>query len=92
MNAIDFCFSENWTNVIAFKGESGKVLIQQHDWIKSCRAVILKPGEKVRVEQYRSSCQDLFDMAIRVISLFITVHTPPLAVTSKRVLPVTVFV
>jgi hypothetical protein len=54
---------ENWTNVIAFKGESGKVLIQQHDWIKSCRAVILKPGEKVRVEQYRSSCQDLFDMS-----------------------------
>jgi hypothetical protein len=29
-------FNENWTNVIAFKGESGKVLIQQHDWIKSC--------------------------------------------------------
>jgi hypothetical protein len=56
-------FNENWTNVIAFKGESGKVLIQQHDWIKSCRAVILKPGEKVRVEQYRSSCQDLFDMS-----------------------------
>jgi hypothetical protein len=56
-------FNENWTNVIAFRGESGKVLIQQHDWIKSCRAVILKPGEKVRVEQYRSSCQDLFDMS-----------------------------
>ena len=56
-------FNENWTNVIAFKGENGKVLIQQHDWIKSCRAVILKPGEKVRVEQYRSSCQDLFDMS-----------------------------
>jgi hypothetical protein len=56
-------FNENWTNVIAFRGEAGKVLIQQHDWIKSCRAVILKPGEKVRVEQYRSSCQDLFDMS-----------------------------
>ncbi|VVM22435.1 hypothetical protein BSPWISOXPB_4320 [uncultured Gammaproteobacteria bacterium] len=40
-------FNENWTNVIAFKGESGKVLIQQHDWIKSCRAVILKPGRKL---------------------------------------------
>jgi hypothetical protein len=23
-------FNENWTNVIAFRGESGKVLIQQH--------------------------------------------------------------
>ena len=56
-------FNENWTNVIAFKGESGKVLIQQHNWIKSCRAVILKPRDKVRVEQYRSSCQDLFDMS-----------------------------
>jgi hypothetical protein len=30
-------FNENWTNVIAFKGETGKVLIQQHNWIKSCR-------------------------------------------------------
>jgi hypothetical protein len=56
-------FNENWTNVIAFKGETGKVLIQQHDWIKSCRAVIFKTGERMRVEQYRSSCQDLFDMS-----------------------------
>jgi D-alanyl-D-alanine carboxypeptidase len=27
-------FNENWTNVIAFKGETGKVLIQQHNWIR----------------------------------------------------------
>ena len=56
-------FNKNWTNVIAFKGETGKVLIQQHNWIKSCRAVIFKTGERMRVEQYRSSCQDLFDMS-----------------------------
>jgi hypothetical protein len=28
-------FNENWTNVVPFKGEAGKLKIQQHDWIKS---------------------------------------------------------
>ena len=56
-------FNENWTNVVPFKGEAGKLKIQQHDWIKSCREILKKPGEKAWVVHYRSSCQDLFDMS-----------------------------
>jgi hypothetical protein len=44
-------FNENWTNVIAFKGESGKVLIQQHNWIKSCRAQSIEPKTCQQSEQ-----------------------------------------